>query len=300
MVAGMDRARDAPASPTMRTARPMGPADVRENRAPDSATSVSIGAKLAATDPTKSDTTLEFHDGDANVKESRSAATPRRVSTSPMGKQQQSTPRRALRVLDANRMTPSTVAHAAPSSLQKPPTPLRSGGIMPLSGQKRKHHSAEGPRAFQKHVPTIGSAFDHDYESENLAWLDMLVALLERKYGRHSTPVSIQALEDARVFETRQKKQQSDNVAGAGQETDVSQNSNSINSTIHSSRMPGKDPTTTEAQSSRNGLEQLEKEKEARRERILRRHAQQIQDASVSSSTCCGCKTGCLKMQVSL
>uniref|UniRef100_K3X538 CRC domain-containing protein n=1 Tax=Globisporangium ultimum (strain ATCC 200006 / CBS 805.95 / DAOM BR144) TaxID=431595 RepID=K3X538_GLOUD len=295
MVAGMDRAHDALASPTTRTAHSMGAPDEQENRAPDDATSVALGAKFSATDLVKSGTTLELYDGDAIEKQGRSAVTPRKVSKSPMVKKQrqQSTPRCALRVLDANRMTPGTSA-VAPALLQKPPTPSRIGGIVPLNGQKRKHRSVESPRTFQKHVPTVGAAFDHDYESENLAWLDMLVALLERKYGRHSIPVSIQALEDARMFEPRQKKQQLDNAAGGGQETDASQNSS--NSTSHSSRLPGKDPAVTEARSSRNELDQLEKEKEVRRERILRRHAQQIQDASVSSSTCCGCKTGCLKM----
>lgn len=173
----------------------------------------------------------------------------------------------------------------------------------PLSGHKRKHRSMDECRQLQNHSPAPGSTFDKDHESENLAWLDMLVALSERKYGKHSIPVSVEALEDAKLFEPRQKKQQQQQqssnknmfVASAGSSQQNS-NSSSTSRLASDQHLPGKEHSM--ADPCREAQARLEKEKDERRQRILRRHAQQIQDASVSSNTCCGCKTGCLKMCV--
>lgn len=187
--------------------------------------------------------------------------------------------------------------------------------MAPLSGLKRKHRSVDEctPNNEQRSTkqqqllrsPHLGSTFDDDYESENLAWLDMLVALLERKYGKHSMPVSIKELEDARQFEPRKKSEQqtiSTVALNAGRESSASQTNSSSKSSNSSSRrtsgqhVAGKDQTLVKDEPSRGDQERQDREKEERRQRILLRHAQQIQDASVSSSTCCGCKTGCLKM----
>lgn len=294
------------------------PAYAQENCAPDGAMRGSNGSVVALKEPLKrasDEPTSPAHSSSSTV--------------SDMPPTTQMTPRRVLQVIDANRMsqTPTasrSVTVSLGSELQQ--QPFKPTGITgsahgktPLSGLKRKHRSAaEHTPSHQRSTkqqqqlllsPRLGSAFDDDYESENLAWLDMLVALLERKYRKHSTPVSIEALEDANQFEPRKTKQEQQHSismvpSSAGRDSSASQtsSSNSKNSASSSRRtsgqhVAGKDQSASvKDEPSRDDQERLDKEKEERRQRILLRHAQQIQDASVSSSTCCGCKTGCLKM----
>lgn len=284
---------------------------VQENCAPDGATHGSNGSMVALKVPLKcvsDEPTSPPHSFSSTISD----------MTPP-----QTTPRRALQVIDANCMnqTPTTSrsAIASPASgLQQKPFKATgitgsAHGMAPLSGLKRKHWAADEctPNNEQRSTkqqqlllsPRLGSAFDDDYESENLAWLDMLVALLERKYGKHSIPVPIKELEDARQFEPRKKsEQQTTSTASlsAGRECSAS-HTNSSSKSSSSRRMSGqhvagKDQTLVKDEPSRDDQDRQDREKEERRQRILLRHAQQIQDASVSSSTCCGCKTGCLKM----
>lgn len=284
----------------------------QENCAPDHATHGSNASVVALKGPTNhasDEPTSPTHSSSSTI----SDVTP------------QTTPRRALQVIDVNRMTPtaSRSATASPASglQQKPfkPTGIigSAHGKAPLSGLKRKHWPADEytpnhERKIKQQLllsPRLGSAFDDDYESENLAWLDMLVALLERKYGNHSIPVSIKDLEDANQFEPRKKSAQqlisvlpatsSGRESSASQTTNSSSKSNSGSRRTSGQHIPGKEQALSvkdEPPRSDQERQDKEKEKEARRQRILLRHAQQIQDTSVSSTTCCGCKTGCLKM----
>ncbi|DAZ92657.1 TPA: hypothetical protein N0F65_001617 [Lagenidium giganteum] len=110
----------------------------------------------------------------------------------------------------------------------------------------------------------------------------MLLYLLERKYGAYAAPVALEELEEAHILDAvyrgnRRAEQDSTSAAAAGA------------STLHvrGPNAAAADTGTSEAE---------ERERDLRRQRILYRHAVQIQENSVSSTTSCGCKTGCLKM----
>ncbi|KAF1792262.1 Lin-54 family [Phytophthora cactorum] len=89
-----------------------------------------------------------------------------------------------------------------------------------------------------------------------------------------SLPVCLTDLESANMFNLPQSKKL---------KTGIASNQAATNST-NSQQIPA-----------RLDHEQ-EQAKEKKRQQLLLRHAQQIQASSVSSSTSCGCKTGCLKM----
>ncbi|CAI5742588.1 unnamed protein product [Peronospora destructor] len=133
-------------------------------------------------------------------------------------------------------------------------------------------------------------------ESENLAWMDMMLALLEKRYDANSTlPVCLTDLEAANTFQLPQRKKIKMGIA-------------SIRASFHSrssldaTRIPPSSASSTSSKISVTKLKpalfghEHEQTTEEKRQRLLLRHAQQIQASTVSSSTSCGCKTGCLKM----
>ncbi|KAG7396378.1 Exosome complex component RRP41 [Phytophthora boehmeriae] len=159
-------------------------------------------------------------------------------------------------------------------------------------------------------------------ESENLAWMDMMLALLERRYGSHSNlPVCVSDLEAANMFQSPSPKRYKADIAPVAQPTPFDSNNvarprisleNSIAQVnVGQHQATGGAAVTRRSQATvdeksltlntqqipaRFSQEQEEQAKEEKRQRLLLRHAQQIQSSSVSSSTSCGCKTGCLKM----
>lgn len=192
----------------------------------------------------------------------------------------------------ASKTSPAVAPHVSRRALQ-PLDANRLPGSAPL---KRKHRAAatgdEGvavaARPLKQRGLPLSPVLARDRERENLAWLDMLVALLERKYGAHAAPLDLDALLAAKVFEPRRAS--AEQVAGSS--------SSGSRQQLHvPTAATAAAATVKEEQPARD---QAEREKEARRQRLLLRHALQVQDSSVASSTCCGCKTGCLKMYVAL
>ncbi|CEG40653.1 Metallothionein-like protein [Plasmopara halstedii] len=113
-----------------------------------------------------------------------------------------------------------------------------------------------------------------EQDSENLAWMDMMLALLEKRYGpKFVLPVCLTDLEAANLFNLPQIK----------------------HSDVTEKCIDSKDGSMSVV-SATNLPDIPETPREIKRQRVLQRHAQQIHTSSVSSSMCCGCKTGCLKM----
>ncbi|TMW58150.1 hypothetical protein Poli38472_011738 [Pythium oligandrum] len=183
--------------------------------------------------------------------------------------------RRALQLLDSNRL--ASVVDATVKTALKP-----VGIVKPeprhLSGLKRKHDLAR---------PKTAVSSRH----ENIAWLDMLVALLERKYQAHQLPVCLQDLEDTQTFGVSRPQEHDERRVKRSRVTTTTDAKPANTRAVDTPR--GLD---AEAAARYHKMSDAEKDKELKRLQTLRRHAQQIQDSSVSSSTCCGCKTGCLKM----
>ncbi|RLN80037.1 hypothetical protein BBJ28_00008828 [Nothophytophthora sp. Chile5] len=199
----------------------------------------------------------------------------------------------------------------------------------PLTGLKRLATStANGARS-----PPDASPLSEAKESENLAWMDMMLALLEKRYGPRSTlPVCVSDLEAADMFQLRRTKKHKPASDAAVQpptapaQSDTSNSLSKPRTSLGPNRIrPSSGPpdtalsTTSGASAAslkqriaseasvlrpantpgipaRTDQEHEEKVREEKRQRLLLRHALQIQASSVSSSTSCGCKTGCLKM----
>ncbi|RLN60466.1 hypothetical protein BBJ28_00010234, partial [Nothophytophthora sp. Chile5] len=198
-----------------------------------------------------------------------------------------------------------------------------------LTGLKRLATStANGARS-----PADASPPSEAKESENLAWMDMMLALLEKRYGPRSTlPVCVSDLEAADMFQPRRNKKHKPVSDTAVQPPAAPARSGTSNSLIKprtslgpskirpsngppdtalpttngasaaslnqriASEMSVLKPADTPGIPARTDQEHGEKTREEKRQRLLLRHALQIQASSVSSSTSCGCKTGCLKM----
>ncbi|CAH0478741.1 unnamed protein product [Peronospora belbahrii] len=133
------------------------------------------------------------------------------------------------------------------------------------------------------------SRLDH-LESENLAWMDMMLALLEKRYDANfALPVCLTDLEAANVLQLPQRKRLKTGIASAQVKSkrglDTTRRQTTFTNAFNNSKMP--------ATKVHQASEQLN---ERKRQRLILRHAQQIQASTVSSSTSCGCKTGCLKM----
>lgn len=156
-----------------------------------------------------------------------------------------------------------------------------------------------------------GGALNQSLASENLAWMDMMLALLENRYGaKHSIPISIADLEDAKMFQSQAKKRRiGDSSASIAQPvcndpSDRGEHKIRNRDTVSVAALPPREgtgnpmaivkPRATEP--SRTVHSREERDREERRQRLLLRHAYQIQASSVASSTSCGCKTGCLKL----
>lgn len=246
--------------------------------------------------------------------------------------------RRALQALDGNRLsnTPQSAAVEAPGSSPKPvfvsplarlsterkmritpyvQSPGSAAGIAALSGQKRKLQLTDD--AVSRKSDLVAAVAEDESEkdlepasatAENIAWLDMLVALLERRYRGRTVSVDVTKLQRADLFEHASRINASGIASSPSQQSsradeEPSTNSNTVDqaSSIACINPPSQQSaaaSTGPSTNTREQLEQLDKEREDRRQELLLRHAQQIQDSSVTSTSCCGCKTGCLKMYV--
>uniref|UniRef100_A0AAV1VGL9 CRC domain-containing protein n=1 Tax=Peronospora matthiolae TaxID=2874970 RepID=A0AAV1VGL9_9STRA len=144
-------------------------------------------------------------------------------------------------------------------------------------------------------------------ESENLAWMDMMLALLEKRYGSTGAlPVSLTDLEAANMFNLSWVKSLK---TGFANEQALSKRSRSLDDTKTKTLVAG---TFHEGDDGRFSLsssrclqqqhlllhldQESEQTKASKRQRLALRHAQQIQVSSAASVSSCGCKTGCLKM----
>ncbi|GLE07138.1 hypothetical protein PINS_up017106 [Pythium insidiosum] len=176
--------------------------------------------------------------------------------------------RAPLATIDSNRLS-------TPTALLP-----RTAVPAPLSGLKRKQRPRESE------VPP--SPLDHEQQQqrENVAWLDMLLALMERKYQGYCAPtICIQELETAQRLQRHWRWCSDPSYAS----THTTTSSSKARRLSHTLQEPSDDLHSTETS---------EQDPEERRVQMLRRHAQQIADTSVASTTGCGCKTGCLKMYV--
>ncbi|GLE08782.1 hypothetical protein PINS_up020197 [Pythium insidiosum] len=112
----------------------------------------------------------------------------------------------------------------------------------------------------------------------------MLLALMERKYQGYCAPtICIQELETAQRLQRHWRWCSDPSYAS----THTTTSSSKARRLSHTLQEPSDDLHSTETS---------EQDPEERRVQMLRRHAQQIADTSVASTTGCGCKTGCLKM----
>ncbi|GMF23475.1 unnamed protein product [Phytophthora lilii] len=235
--------------------------------------------------------------------------------------------RRALHSIDSNR--PRPVSHSAVAAPKRPLSnapsraltdPLeatKSGGQATTSIQNATEANKAAESMLSGHkrpattteleLKTPGELGDHtEQESENWAWTDMILALLEKRYGSKSAlPVCLTDLEAANMFKLPQRKKIKTGIASA---PEAAKSRSSLDATRTSAapqtssgvgtkncKMPAPSSTNSQQIPARSDREQ-EPAKEDKRQRLLLRHAQQIQASSVSSSTSCGCKTGCLKM----
>jgi hypothetical protein len=220
-------------------------------------------------------------------------------------------PRRALQPLDSNQRAALASIAKAPfayvSRFSRPvasaPMPSVAKPVTPsVTGVKRKQQPVEDA----KPTPTQSTEeVDETDESsmaasdlleqqrrENVAWLDMLVALLERKYQRHAMPVDIEAIQDAKLLDAYWPQKTPPTATASSKRSRVAVRVDtppSATSSLSSTSAGGGGAAVLSSQD----------DKEEKRTQALRRHAQQIHDTSVSSTSCCGCKTGCLKMYVS-
>ncbi|CAI5731849.1 unnamed protein product [Hyaloperonospora brassicae] len=141
-------------------------------------------------------------------------------------------------------------------------------------------------------------------ESENLAWMDMMLALLEKRYGFSCTlPVSLTDPEAAKVLKLSHSKHLQTGSVSAQASLKRSRSVDdayvkTAAGTVHGNRV-------LQLISSRHLQQQQaityldqesEQTRESKRQRLALRHAQEIQTSSVASSYSCGCKTGCLKI----
>lgn len=128
-------------------------------------------------------------------------------------------------------------------------------------------------------------------DSENLAWMDMMLALLEKRYGSNSSlPVCVTDLEAANLFQLPQSKKDKTEGTPAKSKSTVERCMKANDNRL--SKVSATDLLEIPA---RVHLEQ-DMGRKVKRQQLLMRVAQQIQASSVSSYTSCGCKTGCLKM----
>lgn len=231
--------------------------------------------------------------------------------------------RRPLQNVDCNSAPQSAVGRPAFSPARPPVNPAKRLPASLRGGEYKTRvpqNAAKRPRAIEEAAakPALASLVTtaarspvrvegddvepgEALENENLAWMDMMLALLEKKYGlQHAIPISLADLEDAKMLQPRSKKRRT-SEGGAREPAVRNRNPLTTSAAALSLRGPQAGEAATpalkvRAEASRLVLEREEKEREERRRRLLLRHAQQIQDSSMRSSTSCGCKTGCLKM----
>lgn len=201
--------------------------------------------------------------------------------------------RRPLQPIDVNRLqAPSGQAKAlgkrplgALAKFEKQASSTSRGIADPVAKRRNSEVKRGNLEVFSSPELEREEAGASDPGRENLAWMDMLLALLERKYGRHEVAsVEVSDLLDAKMFEPKAKKQRTE---------EPQEDSKNGTDSCQIRRQEG-----GEALKRGRPAHENEREREDRRRQLLLRYAQQIQDSSVNSSTTCGCKTGCLKMWV--
>ncbi|ETN15736.1 hypothetical protein PPTG_06945 [Phytophthora nicotianae INRA-310] len=220
--------------------------------------------------------------------------------------------RRALHSIDSNRPRPTL------NPTRRPPSNAPSHAPTdPVEAKKVRRQAATSKQTFTKtnnateglitghkrpataaaneaKTPTLSEGQSDEQESENLAWMDMMLALLEKRYGSNSSlPVCLTDLEAANMFHLPQNKKIKTGISVTKSRTSL--DDSRINTRANDTKLPATCSTNSQQISARFDHEP-EQAKEKKRQRLLLRHAQQIQASSVSSSTSCGCKTGCLKM----
>ncbi|KAG1695825.1 hypothetical protein DVH05_019164 [Phytophthora capsici] len=216
--------------------------------------------------------------------------------------------RRALHSIDSNRPRSevhSTVHLVSNAALTTPadPAETKKQTISLETFNESIKDSTNSLTGFKRPISAVADAVkapgnlesQSEQESENLAWMDMLLALLEKRYSsKASLPVCLTDLEAANMFQLpKDKKLKTGTYSSSKPRTSL--DGSTGRSSTQADKLPATGSTNSQQISARFDHEQ-ELAKETKRQRLLLRHAQQIQASSVSSSTSCGCKTGCLKM----
>ncbi|TDH73545.1 hypothetical protein CCR75_004074 [Bremia lactucae] len=214
--------------------------------------------------------------------------------------------RRALQSIDNNLPSQGSAramclpkhAHAVDDS--KPYRPVHAYDRVLIKANQATKASITGHkrRAAQAISKVMAPAHFRGYPNEqdriNLAWMDMILALLEKRYGLDtSLPVSITDLEAANLYDLPQRKTRMWRLCPFKSMTCVD------TTNTHNRANDNKMPATGHSNSwqiSAGYNHEREQEKESKRQNVMLRHALQIQASSLNSSTSCGCKTGCLKM----
>ncbi|KAE9034518.1 hypothetical protein PR003_g10086 [Phytophthora rubi] len=216
--------------------------------------------------------------------------------------------RRALHSIDSNRPRPAVNApkRALPNApslglqsqvelkkehdVLKAPAEANKG----LEGSETGHRSASITGDTVAQTPRPSGEQTEVQDSENLAWMDMMLALLEKRYGPDaSLPVCLTDLEAAHLLQLPPRKKLKTGIAASVSSSRTSLGATRTEtSTASDTKLAAPGSTNLQQTPARFG----ELAREDKRQRLLLRHAQQIQASSVSSSTSCGCKTGCLKM----
>ncbi|KAI9981087.1 hypothetical protein PInf_010496 [Phytophthora infestans] len=272
----------------------LGSSDAQENQEPIDATISIKSLAPASKSATKAQGTISSSSQDSSARKLRRALhsidtnRPRPTvnpSTNPLSNAPSYTLTNAAE-------TKKVRGHAATISQTSTATNDATEGA--ITGHKRLAAAA----ANEAKMPTRSGGRSEEQESENLAWMDMMLALLEKRYGSDSSlPVCLTDLEAANMFHLPHSKRIKTGIASTQGESKsrTSLDANRIHTSAKDSKLPATGSTNSQQIPARFDQE-LEQAKEKKRQRLLLRHAQQIQTSSVSSSTSCGCKTGCLKM----
>ncbi|KAG7392420.1 Exosome complex component RRP41 [Phytophthora pseudosyringae] len=288
---------DRRSAPKARTALAAPSADAQENEEP---VHVEIAAKL-----------LVSASGPPVKAQGAKSSSPRDTGTRKL--------RRALHSVDSNRPRPAVNPPRHPLSRSPSQSPTAAveakrarGQAADLIQNAKGNTATEGPTTGHKRpataaadeakTPTGSGRQSEGRESENVAWMDMMLALLEKRYGSNaSLPVCLTDLEAANMFQVSQRKKLKTGIASAPGATrsrsslDAPRHQTRATNSTMNAKASATSSTNPQQVTARVGHE-FERPKEDKRQRLLLRHAQQIQASSVSSSTSCGCKTGCLKM----
>ncbi|KAG6617228.1 Exosome complex exonuclease RRP41 protein [Phytophthora cinnamomi] len=280
-------------APTARAPAARAPQDAQENQDPDHVGFAAKSLVSAAGPPSKARNSIS---GDSGPHKHR----------------------RALHSIDSNRPRPAvdapkrSLSSAPACGLQSPSQAKKPHGQAASSVPVSREANSAQERLETGHTGDALAAANEtqsscvaleqleQQESENLAWMDMMLALLEKRYGAEaSLPVCLSDLEAAKLLQLPQRKRLKTGVASQSRTSLDASRTQTTCTTNNRDRSAAAPCSGTNLQQTPARFE-LEQEQglsqEDKRQRLLLRHAQQIQASSVSSSTSCGCKTGCLKM----